>query len=87
MTRPLYSECEMTRVEIHFDLERPLDERLLEALTAAHGIYGMERIVPAPDLQHLRVDYDASRLTVAEVEAALRGAGIPVRAPAAAPGV
>lgn len=68
----------MTKVQIRFDLERPLDEHLLNCVSVAHGIYGMARIVPTPDLRGLVVDYDASRLTISEVEAALRRAGIPI---------
>lgn len=68
----------MTKVQIRFDLERPLDDDLLVRMSAAHGIYGMSRILPAPDLRGLTVDYDASRLTAFEVEAALRRAGIPI---------
>ncbi len=69
----------MTRVEINFELERPLDDEAARAVDAARGIYGMGRIV-LDDPMHLRVEYDASRLTEADVEAALRRAGIAVRA-------
>jgi hypothetical protein len=68
----------MTKVQIHFDLERPLDEHLLNCISAAHGVYGMGRILPSPDLRRLTVDYDASRLSAYDVEAVLRRAGIPV---------
>jgi hypothetical protein len=69
----------MTKVEIHFDLERPLDGALLDRIEGARAIYGMLRIAPAPGSDTLAVEYDASRLTVADVEAALRQAGVPVR--------
>lgn len=72
----------MTKVQIHFDLERPLDEDLLNSISTLHGIYGMGRIVPSEDLRRLTVDYDASRLSAYEVEAALRRAGIPIVAQA-----
>lgn len=68
----------MTKVQIHFELERPLDEELLGELAAAHGVYGMSRIVPSADLRSLVVDYDASRLSAYDVEAVLRRAGIPI---------
>jgi hypothetical protein len=42
----------------------------------------MSRIQPTPDLRGLIVDYDASRLTAYEVEAALRRVGVPVVAQA-----
>ncbi len=69
----------MTKVQLHYDLARPLDDALLKKIAGAHGIYGFERIQVAPSLDKLLVEYDASRLSRAKVEAALHGAGIPVR--------
>ncbi len=69
----------MTKVQLHYDLARPLDDALLQRIARAHGIYGFERIQVAPSLDKLLVEYDASRLSRAKVEAALHGAGIPVR--------
>jgi hypothetical protein len=68
----------MTKVQLRYDLAGPLDERLMERIAAAHSIYGLARVQPAPDLNGLIVDYDASRLSEADVEAALRRAGIPI---------
>lgn len=68
----------MTKVQIQFDLERPLDEDLLNSISSLHAVYGMGRILPSPDLRRLTVDYDASRLSAYDVEAALRRAGIPI---------
>ena len=72
----------MTKVQIRFELERPLDDELLNALSSAHGVYGMGRILPAPDLRSVLVDYDASRLNPREVEAVLLRAGLPITAQA-----
>lgn len=69
----------MTKVEIQFDVERPLDAAALDRLAAAHAIYGMLRIAPGPGPGKLTVEYDASRLTAADVAAALRKARVPVR--------
>ncbi|MBM3758327.1 MAG: hypothetical protein FJW38_30670 [Acidobacteria bacterium] len=69
----------MTKVQLHYDLARPLDDALLQRIASAHGIYGFERIQVAPSLDKLLVEYDASRLSRANVAAALHGAGIPVR--------
>jgi hypothetical protein len=66
----------MTKVQIRFRLSRPLDEPLLERVASAHAVYGFSRIVPYGD--ELLVDYDASRLTAPDVEAALLRAGLPV---------
>jgi hypothetical protein len=66
----------MTKLETHLSLERPLDAALRDRISEAHSIYGMLRI--APEAGGLVVEYDASRLTAADVEAALRRAGVPV---------
>ena len=67
----------MTKVEIPFELERPLDAAALDRIAAARRIYGILRIAPVAG--GLMVEYDASRLTAADVEAVLRRAAIPVR--------
>ena len=66
----------MTRVQIHFRLREPLNDDMLAKLSDAHAIYGIQRVQVAADLDSLMVEYDATRLRPAEVEAALAGAGI-----------
>jgi len=66
----------MTRVQIRFRLRQPLNDEMLARLSDAHAIYGIQRVKVAADLEHLMVEYDATRLRPAEVEAALAGAGI-----------
>lgn len=73
----------MTKVELKFALARPLDTGLLRNVVRARSVYGIARIEPAPSLNALTVEYDASRLTEADVEAALRRAGIPAETRAA----
>ena len=68
----------MTKVQRHFRLQRPLDEKLMEQIAAANSIYGIERIQIAPSGEELMVEYDATRLRVPDVESALERAGIPV---------
>jgi len=68
----------MTKVQKHFQLQRPLDEALMEQIANANSIYGIERIVVAPSRDALMVEFDATRLRNTEVEAALQRAGIPV---------
>ncbi len=69
----------MTKVQIHFRLQKPLDNLLRERLSDASSLYGVHKVqIAAPDA--LMVEYDASRLRPADVEAALLGAGIPVAA-------
>jgi hypothetical protein len=70
----------MTKVQIRFRLQRPLDEPELTAIAAVHAKYGIQKIRVADSLDALTVEYDATRLRPAEVEAALTGAGIAVQA-------
>ncbi len=74
----------MTKVQIHFHLQRPLDDVLMARISDAHALYGIQHVKLDPSLDGLTVEYDASRLRPAEVEAALAGAGVPVVAAAAA---
>jgi len=69
----------MTKVQIHFRLQKPLDEVLLSRISDVHSLFGILRVKPAPSLDSLMVEYDASRLAPADVESALEGAGIPVQ--------
>jgi len=68
----------MTKVQVEFRFGKPLDEGLLDQIASAHAIYGLSRLELSPALDKVLVDYDASRLTPAQVEAALRGMGLPI---------
>ena len=77
---PRYNEENyMTKVQVRFRLERPLDELLLSRISDAYSIYGIQRIQVAPSFDALTVEYDATRLRPAEVESALANAGIPIQ--------
>ena len=67
----------MTKVQIRFKLQKPLDEVLLARISDAHALYGIHKVTIAPSMDALTVEYDATRLKPAEVESALAGAGIP----------
>ena len=67
----------MTKVQRFFQLQRPIDEALMEQIGHVNSIYGIERVRIAPS-GNLMVEYDATRLNTAEVEMALERAGIPV---------
>ena len=56
------------------------EEAFRRELADAHALYGIQRVKVDPSLDSLMVEYDATRLRPAEVEAALSGAGIPVEA-------
>jgi hypothetical protein len=68
----------MTKVQKHFRLQRPLDESLMQQISDANSIYGIERIVVSSSREELMVEFDASRMRTTEVETALQRAGIPV---------
>lgn len=68
----------MTRVQIDFQLQHPLDDELMTRIAGAYSIYGIQKIRLAPSADGLMVEYDATRLRPAEVHAALTRAGIPV---------
>lgn len=67
----------MTRVDIHFDLAQPLDDALLTRIAEAHKIFGLLRVRVGEESKKINVEYDASRLTPAQVQSALHRAGIP----------
>ena len=69
----------MTKVQVEFRFDKPLDEGLLDEIATAHSVYGLSRLELSPALDKILVDYDASRLTPAQVEGALRGMGLPIR--------
>ena len=68
----------MTKVQIRFRLQKPLDDLLLARISDAHSIYGIQTIKVEPSPDSLTVQYDATRLRPAEVESAMARAGIPV---------
>lgn len=68
----------MTKVTLHYPLTRPLDDSDLDAVANVHGYYGIVRVKVAPSLDAVAVDFDASRLSADDVEAALQRYGLPV---------
>lgn len=67
----------MTKVQRYFQLQRPIDEALMEQIGVVNSIYGIERVRVEPS-GNLMVEYDATRLNVAQVEGVLERAGIAV---------
>jgi hypothetical protein len=68
----------MTKVQIRFRLQKPLDDSSLPHLAAAHAIYGIQKLKLAPSLDSVEVEYDATRLKPADVVSALAAAGVPI---------
>jgi hypothetical protein len=73
----------MTKVTLHYDLQRPLAGEDLDNIANLHGTYGIARVQVAPSLDKLIVDYDASRMMKKDVEATLHRFGLPIRVAAA----
>jgi hypothetical protein len=68
----------MTKVQIHFQLQKPLDDSTFPHLAAANAIYGIQKLQLAPSLDSVEVVYDATRLKPADVVSALSAAGVPI---------
>jgi hypothetical protein len=69
----------VTKVEIHYDLVRPLTDADAGAFADVHSWYGMTRVRVTPDMKSIDAEYDASRLSEKDVEAVLVRFGIPIR--------
>jgi len=66
----------MTKVQLRYELAGPLEEEMLPRIAEAHSTYGIHRLLVSPDRRLLTVEYDASRLSVSQVDQELRRAGI-----------
>jgi hypothetical protein len=78
----------MTLILADYDLTRPATDTDAEAIGKAHSVYGFVHIKLHPSLDRITVQYDATRMTVKDVEASLIRLGVPVKrvlATAAAP--
>ena len=68
----------MTKVHLHYPLVRPLGDSDFDAVARATSYYGIVSVKVAASLDSVDVDYDSSRLTGRDVEAALRKFGLPI---------
>ena len=69
----------MTKVQLDYDLERPLTDDNAGGVADVHSWYGILRVQPDPSLEKLAVEYDASRLTEKDVEAVLHRFQLPIK--------
>jgi hypothetical protein len=69
----------MTKVQLEYDLVRPLTDADASAVGDVHSWYGIMRVLPTPSLDKLKVEYDASRLSEQDVEAVLHRFGLPIK--------
>ena len=68
----------MTKIQLEYDLVRPLTDEDASGVADAHSWYGILRVQPAP-LDKLAVEYDASRLSEKDVEAVLHRFRVPIK--------
>jgi hypothetical protein len=69
----------MTKVQLEYDLLRPLTDADASGLADVHSWYGIQRVQLAPSLDKLLVEYDASRLSEKDVEAVLHRFRLPIK--------
>jgi hypothetical protein len=69
----------MTKVQLQYDLVRPLTDQDAAAIGDVHSWYGIEKVQLAPSLDRLQVEFDASRLSEKDVEAVLQRFGLPIQ--------
>ena len=70
----------MTKIQHSYDLLRKIDDSDAEAISSLHGYYGIQKVVIAPSLDHIMVEYDATRLTPSDVDNVMIRYGVPVAA-------
>jgi hypothetical protein len=68
----------MTKVQLTFQLSRALNDQDLDNISRVHGVYGFYAVRPRPTGDELFVEYDASRLTPADVRQTLGEHGLPI---------
>ena len=69
----------MTKVQIQFRLEKPLDSAAMASLAGTSSLYGILGLKLTPELDRLMVEYDATRLRQKDLVAALARAGVAVQ--------
>jgi hypothetical protein len=68
----------MTKVQVKYLLERPIEDKQLPVIDSLHSVYGLQMVRVIDGLDKLLVQYDASRLERSDVADILRRAGLPV---------
>lgn len=68
----------MTKVDATFKLSRALTDHDLESISRIHAVYGILAARVLPSGNQLFIEYDASRLSPAEVRGTLEQHGIPL---------
>jgi len=68
----------MTKVDVTFKLSRALTNHDLDSISRIHAVYGILASRVLPSGNELFIEYDASRLSPAEVRGTLEQHGIPL---------
>ena len=68
----------MTKVQLSYDLLRKLGDDDAESIETLHSYYGIQKVKIAPSLDHLVVDYDATRMSPSDLDSVLVNHGIPI---------
>jgi hypothetical protein len=69
----------MTRVELTYELKRPLVEADYERLSRLTSVYGVMGFEMPSETQTMVIEYDASRLTPDGVDRVVRASGLPLQ--------
>lgn len=68
----------MTKIQLDYDLLRKINDDDAEAIGNVHAFYGIQKVRISATLDHITVDYDASRLSPADVDCVLLRYGVPI---------
>ena len=68
----------MTKVQAQYELSRKLSDQDLENLNRVHAVYGIYWAKPTPALDRLLVEFDASHLTITDLQQTLEQHGLPI---------
>ncbi len=69
----------MTKVQLEYELVRPLTDDDAKGVADVHSWYGILRVKPTASLDKVIVEFDASRLSEQDVEATMHRFGIPIQ--------
>jgi hypothetical protein len=69
----------MTKVQLEYDLVRPLTDADAGGISDVHSWYGILKVQLTPSMNKLAVEYDASRLSEKDVEDVLQRFGLPIK--------
>ena len=69
----------MTKVEVRYEFAEPFSDSWLTVIESLHGVYGVQAVQLHPKMDGLTILFDASRLTLTDVENLFQRAGLAVR--------